>query len=150
MGAGITNIVLVLGITGWVMYARVIRASTQVIATKEFVLAARALGARNSHILLRHILPNVFPMFIVISTLTLGRMLIAESALSFLGLGLQPPDASWGLMLSEARGYIRNAWWAMTFPGLAIVITVLAANVLGDWLRDYLDPELKREAKHGG
>jgi peptide/nickel transport system permease protein len=143
LGPSLSNIVIVLAITGWVVYARVIRAEILSLRTREFVIASRALGASTVRTILRHLLPNVVPFVIVIATLEVGRVMLLESALSFLGLGVRPPTPSWGAMLAEGRIYVGTAWWLATFPGLAISVTVLSLNIVGDWLRDLLDPELE-------
>ncbi len=143
LGPGLKNIILVLGITGWVVYARIVRGETLQVRNIDFVNAATALGNNDARILFRHILPNVLASAIVVATLEMARMIIMEAALSFLGLGIQPPTPSWGSMVADGRDYITNAWWLITFPGLAIMITVLGINLFGDWLRDSLDPKLK-------
>jgi peptide/nickel transport system permease protein len=142
LGPSLINIVIVLAITGWVVYARVIRAEVLSLRAREFVIASRALGGSTVRTILRHLLPNVVPFLIVIATLEVGRVMLLESALSFLGLGVRPPTPSWGAMLAEGRIYLGTAWWLATFPGLAISVTVLSLNIVGDWLRDLLDPEL--------
>ncbi|GAA1389616.1 ABC transporter permease [Kitasatospora putterlickiae] len=139
---GLTTLVVVLGLTNWVVYARQIRAEVLEIRERLFVEAAKNFGVSHTRILLRHITPNVMPTFIVLSTLSVATIIITESSLSFLGLGVQPPDVSWGLMLTSGRDYITNAWWLSTLPGLAIAGTVLGILLLGDWLRDTLDPRL--------
>jgi peptide/nickel transport system permease protein len=141
VGPSFTNIVIILGLASWMVYARVVRAEVLSLREREYVLAAKVVGATNGRIILRHILPNLFHIVIVIATLEVGRIIIMESALSFLGLGIQPPDPSWGGMLNESQEYINVAWWLTTWPGLAIVMTVLAVNLLGDWLRDVFDPK---------
>jgi peptide/nickel transport system permease protein len=143
LGPSLRNIVIVLAITGWVIYARVVRAEILSLRTRDFVAACRSLGGSDLRIILRHLLPNVISSVIVIATLEVGRMMLLESALSFLGLGVRPPTPSWGSMLADGRVYLASAWWLATFPGLAISVTVLSINVVGDWLRDYLDPELE-------
>jgi len=140
LGPNFTNLILVLGLTRWPRYARVAYAQTLAVREQEFVQAEIALGAGDRRILLAHLLPNVLSPVIVIATIEVGLMIIFEAALSFLGLGVQPPAPSWGAMLSEGRDYLANAWWLATFPGLAIMLTVLSANLLGDWARDVLDP----------
>ncbi len=119
------------------------RAEILSLRTREFVIASRALGGSSVRTILRHLLPNVVPFVIVIATLEVGRVMLLESALSFLGLGVRPPTPSWGAMLAEGRIYVGTAWWLATFPGLAISVTVLSLNIVGDWLRDLLDPELE-------
>lgn len=143
LGPSLRNIIFVLGITGWVSYARVVRAEVLTLRTREFVAAAQALGGRGGRIIFRHLLPNVLTPVIVIATLEVARMIILESALSFLGLGIQPPTPTWGGMLADGRAYLSTAWWLATFPGLCIMLTVLGINLLGDWLRDVLDPRLQ-------
>ena len=143
LGPSLQNIIFVLGITSWVSYARIVRAEVLTLRTREFVAAARVLGGGGSRIVFRHLLPNVLTPVIVIATLEVARMIILESALSFLGLGVQPPTPTWGGMLADGRAYLSTAWWLATFPGLSIMLTVLGINLLGDWLRDVLDPRLQ-------
>jgi peptide/nickel transport system permease protein len=131
LGPSLTTIIAVIGVSSWVVYARIVRASAQ------------ALGGGDARILVRHILPNVFTPWLVVATLDMARVIVIESALSFLGLGVQPPAATWGGMLADGRVYISTAWWLATFPGLAILVTVLGINLFGDGLRDTLDPRLK-------
>jgi len=137
------NTVAVLAISGWVIYAKVVRSRVLSLRESEFLAAARALGATGSRLVLRHLLPNMLSTCIVLATVEAARMIILESALSFLGLGVQPPNASWGGMLRDGKLYISSAWWYTTFPGLAIMLTVLGLNMVGDSLRDLLDPRLK-------
>jgi peptide/nickel transport system permease protein len=143
LGPSLRNIIFVLGISSWVSYARVVRAEVLTLRTREFVAAAQALGSGARRIVFRHLLPNVLTPVIVIATLEVARMIILESALSFLGLGVQPPTPTWGGMLADGRAYLSTAWWLATFPGLSIMLTVLGINLLGDWLRDVLDPRLQ-------
>jgi peptide/nickel transport system permease protein len=143
LGAGLGTLILILGFTRWVTYARVIRGETLAARELEYVMAARAMGQSNLLIMFRHILPNVTASILVIATLMIATTILAESALSFLGLGVQPPAVTWGLMLADGRQYIGSAWWMTTFPGIAITITVLGVVFLGDWLRDVLDPRLQ-------
>lgn len=144
VGSGLANVVLVLGVTGWVTYARIARGETLSLRHREFVEGARALGARDAAILWRHVLPNVLPSITVVATFSVARTIIAEASLSFLGLGIPPPAPSWGAMLDEGRNYLTTGWWLALFPGLAILVVVLGINVVGDWLRDTLDPRLER------
>jgi peptide/nickel transport system permease protein len=144
VGSGLGNVVLVLGVTGWVTYARIARGETLSLRHREFVEGARALGARDAEILWRHVLPNVLPSITVVATFSVARTIIAEASLSFLGLGIPPPAPSWGAMLDEGRNYLTTGWWLALFPGLAILAVVLGINVVGDWLRDTLDPRLER------
>ena len=143
LGPSLQNIIFVLGISSWVSYARVVRAEVLTLRTREFVAAAQELGGGARRIVFRHLLPNVLTPVIVIATLEVARMIILESALSFLGLGVQPPTPTWGGMLADGRAYLSTAWWLATFPGLSIMLTVLGINLLGDWLRDVLDPRLQ-------
>ena len=143
LGPSIVTLILVLGGTSWVVYARMVRSETLSIKERDYVRSAQAIGAKNFRIITRYILPNVMSSFIVIATLSVASTIILEASLSFLGLGIQSPDVSWGLMLSDGRQYIATSWWVATFPGVAITITVLGVIFLGDWLRDILDPKIK-------
>lgn len=138
---GILTLIFILGVTNWVIYARLVRGDTLVIREKEYVRAAKSMGVSDFKIITRHILPNIFSSVIIVSTLTVASTIIAESSLSFLGLGVQVPDITWGIMLNEGRDYLATSWWIATFPGIAITITVLGIIFLGEWLRDYLDPK---------
>lgn len=140
LGAGLSKVILVLGLTSWIMYARVVRGEVLAVRNREYVLAAQALGASDATILRRHILPNVSTSAIVIGTFEIARAILSEASLSFLGLGVQPPTPSWGGMVADGREYLTTAWWMSTWPGVVIATTVLAINLLGDWLRDVLDP----------
>jgi peptide/nickel transport system permease protein len=144
LGASLANLIIVLAVTGWTTYARIVRGETLSLREREFVDAARALGARDGWILSRHILPNVLPPIVVVATFSVARVIIAEASLSFLGLGLPAPAPSWGAMLDEGRNYITTGWWLALFPGVAILVVVLGINVVGDWLRDVLDPRMER------
>lgn len=137
----VVGLIIVIGITNWVMYARMARGEVLSIKERDFVKASKSIGTKDSTIILKHILPNAIPSFIVISALSVATTIILESSLSFLGLGIQPPDISWGSMLTDGRDYMTTHWWLSTFPGLAITITVLGIMFLGDWLRDVLDPK---------
>jgi peptide/nickel transport system permease protein len=145
LGPNLRNLIIVMAITTWMIYARVVRGVTLGLREREFVQAARALGARDLRIVLRHLLPNVLAPVLVIWTLEVARVILMESALSFLGLGVPPPTPTWGRMLSEGRDYLTVAGWIATFPGLAIMITVLGINLFGDGLRDLLDPRLRKQ-----
>ena len=147
IGPGLANLILVLGITGWVTYARLVRGQVFSLREKEFVEAARSIGANNDRLIFRHLLPNVLGPVIVVASFAVASTIIAEATLSFLGLGVKPITPTWGMMLSEGREYVRNAWWLTTLPGLAIAFTVLGINLLGDWLRDVLDPRMMLEKK---
>jgi len=143
LGPSLTNIIAVIGVSSWVVYARVVRGEVLSIREREFVQAAIALGSRDGRVLRRHVLPNTFTPWLVVATLDMARVIVIESALSFLGLGVQPPTPTWGGMLADGRVYLSTAWWLATFPGLAILVTVLGINLFGDGLRDTLDPRLK-------
>ena len=136
-------IIIVLGLTGWITFARVVRGEVLSIREKEFIESAYAIGQKNSIIMFVHILPNVLPSIIVLSTLQIATVIIAESSLSFLGLGVKPPIVTWGSMLADGRDYLATSWWLATFPGIAITVTTLGLIMFGDWLRDYLDPKMK-------
>jgi peptide/nickel transport system permease protein len=142
LGPGIGNIILVLGLTGWERYARVVRAEVLALREREFVQAARAIGVATPTIIFRHIMPNTFSSVIVMATLQTAQTILAEAALSFLGLGTGQSYPSWGQMIALGRDYINVAWWLSTFPGIAILLTVLAINLLGDRVRDILDPRM--------
>jgi len=140
LGPSLQNVILVLGISSWVNYARVVRSETLSQRHGEVVLAARVVGAGHLRIVLRHVLPQVAASIVVLSSLMVGSMILFEASLSFLGLGVQPPTPSWGNMVLDGVEPIRVAWWVSLFPGLAILLVVMAINILGDWLRDRLDP----------
>jgi peptide/nickel transport system permease protein len=142
LGPGMGNLILVLTLGSWVTFARLTRGQALALRDREFVQAARALGARDPRIIARAILPNLVAAVIVVASFSLAELVIAQAALSFLGLGLPPTVPTWGGMLAEGREYVLQAWWMGTFPGLAIMATVLAINALGDWTRDYLDPRV--------
>lgn len=143
LGRDLRNVMVAVGVSSIPVYTRVVRGSTLSIKSVDYIIAAKALGASAGRIIFLHILPNVIAPIIVITTNGVAGAIIAGAALSFLGLGAQPPDPEWGLMLDEGREYIRVAAWVTTFPGLAIMITVMAINLMGDGLRDVLDPRLK-------
>jgi len=143
MGPGLLNVILFLGLASWIGFARIVRGEVLRIKTTDFVLAARALGASEIRIMIRHILPNTVAPVIVVATLSFGNMIITESALSFLGLGVPVTTPTWGGLLAEARAYVTVAWWPAVFPGLSIFLVVLGVNLFGDWLRDVLDPRLR-------
>jgi peptide/nickel transport system permease protein len=142
LGPSVGTIIGVLGATGWVSTARVVRAQALSLRGRDFVDAARVLGSGHGRILVRHLLPNALAPAVVIAALEVGRMILLESALSFLGLGAPPPTPTWGGMLADGRVYLSSAWWLATIPGLAILLTVLGINLVGDWLRESLDPKL--------
>jgi peptide/nickel transport system permease protein len=143
LGPSLVNMIFVLGVAGWPIYARVVRAETMAIREREFVVAGRALGMSHVRIVFRQILPNLVSAIVVIATLQVAQVIILESFLSFLGLGVQPPTPAWGNMLGEGRVYMLNSWWIATFPGLAIFVTTLAINLMGNALRDWIDPHMK-------
>jgi peptide/nickel transport system permease protein len=140
LGGNLLTVVLIIGTTVWASYARVSRAEAMSLRERDFVVAARAIGVKNRRIILRHILPNIVGPLIVLASLDVGSIIILESALSFLGLGVKPPTPSWGGMLADGRTYIRTYPHIAIFPGIAITLTVLAFNLFGDGLRDALDP----------
>lgn len=144
LGPGLINVMIAVGIASIPTYARIVRASVLSIRDQEYVESARAIGERDGAIIFKYILPNCMAPIIVQSTLGVAWAILSAAGLSFLGLGLQPPTPEWGAMLSEGRQYIFNAYWVTTFPGLAIVLVVLALNIFGDGLRDALDPRLKK------
>lgn len=144
IGVGLTNIIVVIGIIFWTYYARIVRGEAMAIKELDYVALARITGCGPVRIMFTHVLPNLVPSIIVMATLQLGTAIVAEAGLSFLGLGVQPPEAAWGLMLADGRLYITTAFWLAFFPGLAITITVLGANLMGDWLRDTLDPKRRQ------
>ncbi len=143
LGPGLINVVVAVAIVSWAPFTRITRAKVQSLRSREFIEAAVAIGESDFSIILRYIIPNIVPSIIVLATLTLPSAILSTTALSFLGLGAQPPTPDWGAILSEGRDYLRIAPWISTFPGLAIMITVLGFNLLGDGLRDILDPRLK-------
>lgn len=145
MGPGLFNVMFALSLVGWMGYTRVVRGSVLAVKEKEFVETAKSLGANNLYILIHHILPNVIAPVIVMATLGIGHTILAAAGLSFLGLGAQPPIPVWGAMLNNGKAFMRTAPHLTIFPGLAIMITVLAFNFLGDGLRDLLDPRLKEK-----
>jgi peptide/nickel transport system permease protein len=147
LGPGLINVIIVLGLTGWVDFGRVVRSEVLSIRQRDFIESARTLGASNAYILRRHVLPNTASVVLVIATLQIASVIIAEASLSFLGLGVEALTPTWGKEVSEGRDYAAIAWWLPTFPGIAIFVTVLAINILGDWLRDRWDPRLRRSGR---
>ena len=143
VGLGLRNIILSLSAAGWVVYARVVRGEVLSVKQREYVQAAAALGVGRPRLLFRHVLPNVAPSIIVVASLQFSQFIVAEAAISFLGFGVQPPTPAWGSMLSESRDFLYVAWWLAAFPGAALALTALGVNLLGDWLRDRLDPKLR-------
>ena len=144
MGAGAATIIVSISLIFWTGYARVIRGETLSLAERDFITLAKVTGCSHFRVLKKHILPNLVSTITVLASLQLGRAIVIEASLTFLGIGLQPPAAAWGLMISEGRMYIATAWWIPTFSGLAIAMTVLGANLMGDWFRDKFDPKLRQ------
>jgi len=144
LGASMQNIILALGLSNWPIFARVARVETRKLREQDFVVAARAQGLSNRRIIFKHILSNLMAAILVIATVEVARSIIRETFLSFLGLGVQPPTPSWGLMVSEGRAYILTVWWLSTLPGAAIFLSCLGINLLGDGLRDLLDPRMRK------
>ena len=140
IGGGLINMVLIFAFVRWVVYARLARGITLSYRQSSFVEAARSIGATDMRIIFRHILPNMLSPLLVLATLEIALLILAEAGLSFLGFGLQPPQPSWGLMIARGREYLREAWWMITFPGLAIFLTTLSLNLLANWLRTITDP----------
>lgn len=143
LGTGIWKIIIILGLTYWVGFARLIRGQVISLKEQEFVHAAKAIGGTNFTIIRKHILPNVMSSIFVLGTMYIAEFILLEASLTFLGLGVDPTIPSWGGMLADSRNYITTAWWTAVFPGVAIMLTVLGFNLLGDWLRDRFDPNLK-------
>ena len=143
LGPSLRNIIITLAISNWVLYARLVRGEVLAVKEKQYIQAAFTLGLPHWRIIVTNIFPNVAAPVIVLGSLEVGRMIITEAAISFLGFGIQPPTAAWGNILSEGRDYMTTAWWLTVFPGMAIVVTTLAVNHVGDWLRDELDPKLR-------
>jgi peptide/nickel transport system permease protein len=143
VGPNILNVMVIIGLTSWTDVARLVRGEILALKEREFIQAARLLGMSDSRVILRHLLPNALGPIWVVSTLGVGTAILIESSLSFLGLGVQPPTPSWGNMLLEGKDHLTDAWWLVTFPGLAIFFTVLGYNFLGEGLRDLMDPRLK-------
>jgi peptide/nickel transport system permease protein len=139
-----TNVVIVVAFLLWPSYARLVRGETLALKQQEFVALARVAGCSSLTIMFRHIVPNVLPSILVLATLHVGYVIVLEAALSFLGVGIPPPTPSWGVMVADGRGLIEQAWWVSILPGIAILVTVLSLNILGDWVRDRLDPKLRQ------
>ena len=143
LGPGLRNVILVLGVAGWMVYARVVRGQVLSVREREFVEAARAVGASDFRILRLHVFPNILAPVIIVGTFAVATCIITEASLTFFGLGVEATIPTWGSMLSDGRAYMATAWWLTTFPGLAMMLTVLALNVIGDWLREFLDPRMR-------
>lgn len=144
VGPSLTNTILILGVIGWVTYGRLVRAEVLSLVQREYVTAAKALGLRDARIMWKHLLPNLIAPITVVATLTISTMILVEASLSFLGLGVPPPTPTWGGMVADGRNYLVTAWWVSVLPGMAIFSTVLAINLVGDWMREALDPALRR------
>jgi peptide/nickel transport system permease protein len=144
LGPSMNTVILAITSTMWVRFARLIRGDTLSVAKRDFVLQAKVAGCSPVRIMMVHIVPNVFNIFMVMVSLQLGTVILMEASLSFLGAGIPPPTPSWGQMISEGRGYITSAWWICFFPGFALALLVFAFNMAGDWLRDRLDPKLRQ------
>src|SRR5690625_4154574 len=147
VGPGLWTLIVVLGVTNWVQYARIVRGEVLSVKEREFVKAAESIGVRDHKIMRQHLLPNVISSFIVTATLSVASTIISEASLSFLGMGIQTPTVSWGIMLNSGKDYLAESWWVATFPGLAITFTTLGIIFLGDWLRDVLDPRMQMKGK---
>ncbi len=147
LGKGVNNVIMAVGISGIPRLARIVRAQVLSVRETSFVEASQAMGTPSWRIILFHVVPNVLSSVIVLSTLQVAGAIISAASLSFLGMGAQPPTAEWGLMLNEGRAYMRHAWWMTVFPGLALFVTVMAVNLLGDRLREMLDPRFMRRSK---
>jgi peptide/nickel transport system permease protein len=145
LGPSFPTLIVVIGLSGWVAYARILRAQVLVLRSREFVEAIQGLGGSVARVMLRHIVPNVLSSLVVVATLELARAIVLEATLGFLGLGIQPPTPSWGGMIHEGREYLDSAWWIATCPGLVLMLTSLVVSRTGDYLRDLLDPTLRGE-----
>jgi peptide/nickel transport system permease protein len=139
----VPSVIAVLALSGWASFCRMVRGQVLLVRQRDYIQAAVALGASDAWIILRHVMPNILPVIMVLITINVGRYVLAEASLSFVGLGVSPPTPSWGAIINEGRDYIYNGWWIQTFPGLAIVLTVVGVGMLGEWLRDRIDPRLR-------
>jgi peptide/nickel transport system permease protein len=144
LGGGLTTIIISIAIVFWTGYARIVRGETLSIMEREYIALAKVTGCSHVRILIKHVFPNLINTIMVMATLQIGAAIMIESAITFLGIGIQPPDTAWGLLISDGRSYMSTAWWIPTFPGLAIMLTILGANSLGDWLRDKFDPRMRQ------
>jgi peptide/nickel transport system permease protein len=147
LGQSLAILIMALALQRWIPYCRVARANALTLKEREYIMAARSIGVSQTRIILRHLLPNLIQPALVIGTFSMAAAIIAEASLSFLGLGVPPSVPTWGGMLADGRAYVSTAWWIAVFPGLAIFLTVLSINMLGDVLRDNLDPRLRRSGK---
>jgi peptide/nickel transport system permease protein len=145
LGPGLLNVMVAVSLVWWPGYCRLVRANVIALRNAQFAEAAASLGASQSRLLFRHILPNAFPTVLVKASMDIGFAVLTTAALGFIGLGTQPPDPDWGQMVSEGRKYVRDAWWYSTFPGITIALTVIASNLLGDGIRDVLDPRSRQK-----
>jgi peptide/nickel transport system permease protein len=143
-GASLRNVLIIIVFFRWAGFARLVRGEVLSLRERDFIQAIRAVGASESRIAVRHIVPNLMNVVVILATLDIASVILIEASLSFIGVGVPPPTASWGAMVSEGRNYITIAWWMATLPGLAILIVSLSGNLIGDWLRDFLDPKLRR------
>lgn len=143
LGPSFTNLIIVLGLVMWARFARLVRGEVLTLKERDFVALAKVGGCSSLRIMLRHIFPNLVNPLMVLATLQIGWVIIVEASLSFLGAGIPPPAPSWGSMIADGRGHVATAWWMSLFPGLTLVLAVLSVNMLGDWLRDHLDPRLR-------
>lgn len=143
MDAGFTAVIIIISVVIWARYARMVRGETLRVRQLDFIARAKVAGASDMRIMIRHVFPNVVNSVIVLATLEIGQVILFEAALSFLGVGIPPPNPAWGLMVADGRVLVVTAWWVAFFPGLAILLTVLSMNLFGDWLRDKLDPKLR-------
>jgi peptide/nickel transport system permease protein len=144
LSPSLSTVVIVVVVSYWTWYARIIRSEILSLKERDYVALAKVAGCSTAVIFARHLLPNILNTIFVLATLQIGQVIIFEASLSFLGLGIQMPDVSWGLMLADARNYITDAWWAITMPGIAIMLTCLSSNMIGDWLRDTFDPKRRQ------
>jgi peptide/nickel transport system permease protein len=144
IGASLTNVILVIIVLQWAGFTRLVRSETLAVKSRDFIALARVAGANPVRLLAKHILPNITNTVVVLATLQVGSVILFEAALSFLGVGVPPPTATWGTMVADGRGYIASAWWISLFPGLAITAVCLAGNLFGDWLREALDPKRRQ------
>ena len=149
LGPGVSTVILSLSVLGWASYARIVRGEVLRLRNLEFIVGARVIGCSPARIMATHLFPNVLDTWVVMITLQIGLVVLSEATLGFLGAGVPPPTPSWGSLVSDGRNFVDTAWWISFFPGLAIGLLVLCVNYLGDWLRDTLDPRLRRTRKQG-
>ena len=149
LGPGVWTVIVSLSVLGWASYARIVRGEVLRLRNLEFVIGARVVGCSPARIMATHLLPNVLDAWVVLMTLQIGLVVLSEATLGFLGAGVPPPTPSWGSLVSDGRNFVDTAWWISFFPGVAIMLLVLCVNYLGDWLRDTLDPRLRRTRQPG-